>query len=286
MEIVKGINDMRRLVHAARKEHRIIGLVPTMGALHEGHLSLIRRSKEADDFTIVSIFVNPIQFGPAEDFERYPRPFEADVEKCQEAGVDLVFAPAPEVMYPEGFGTYVEVEGIMEVLEGASRPGHFRGVATAVLKLFNLAQPHRAYFGMKDYQQLKVIQKMVRDLNLEVEIVPCPTVREPDGLAISSRNAYLSPRERQAALVLYRALQTASRMVRSGEHRAEVVRSAALCEIEAEPLAQVDYVAIVDPETLQPVDQILEKALVALAVRIGGTRLIDNELVEVGGGAV
>jgi len=281
VEIAERTADLRRIVRVVRDEHRIIGLVPTMGALHEGHLSLVRRSKENDDFTVVSIFVNPAQFAPSEDFRRYPRAFEADLQKCEESGIDLVFAPTTIEMYPQGFSTYVTVEGIAEALEGASRPGHFRGVATIVLKLFNLARPHRAYFGLKDYQQLKVIEKMVRDLNLDVEIVPCPTVREPDGLALSSRNAYLGPAERRAAAVLYRALVAARDAVAAGERDAEAVRSAALTVIQAEPLAEVDYAAVVDPETLQPVRRVEAPALVALAVRIGATRLVDNMLVGV-----
>lgn len=250
-----------------------------MGALHEGHLSLVRASKEAGDFTIVSIFVNPTQFGPTEDFSRYPRAFEDDAERCRAAEVDLIFAPSVEEMYPEGFGTYVEVEGIADKLEGASRPGHFRGVATVVLKLFAAVEPRRAYFGMKDYQQLRVIEKMVRDLNVNLQIVPVPTLREPDGLAMSSRNVYLSPEERAAAASLYRALLAAKAAALSGERDAWAVRLAAEAAIRAEPLSEIDYVVVVDPETLDPLDRIDGSALVALAVRFGKTRLIDNMLI-------
>ncbi|HOM72209.1 MAG TPA: pantoate--beta-alanine ligase [Armatimonadota bacterium] len=279
MEVVRTIEALRAAVAAAKSEGKTVGLVPTMGALHQGHLSLIERSKEMDSFTVVSIFVNPTQFGPAEDFTRYPRPFEVDAEKCRKAGVDLIFAPLVEEVYPEGFATYVEVGGVTEMLEGAYRPGHFRGVATVVLKLFTAVEPKRAYFGMKDYQQLKVIQKMVRDLNLNIEIVPVPTFREPDGLAMSSRNAYLNPEERQAALCLYRALNIAREAVDAGERNAETVRQKALDVIQSEPLAKPDYVAVVDPETLMPVDCVDGPVLVALAVRIGNTRLIDNMLI-------
>ena len=280
MEIIERIEDLRRIVRRIRREDKIIGLVPTMGALHEGHVSLIRLAASSNDFTVVSIFVNPTQFGPAEDFERYPRSLDPDLEKCRSTGVDLVFSPTADEMYRSGFGTYVEVEGLTQMLEGASRPGHFRGVATIVLKLFNLVEPHRAYFGLKDYQQLKVIQKMVRDLSLDIEIVPGPTVREPDGLAMSSRNAYLEPRERQAAAALFRALQEAKARAEAGESDAESIRKAAEDVLRAEPLADIDYVAVVDPETLQPVGQVRGPALVALAVRIGSVRLIDSAVIS------
>jgi pantoate--beta-alanine ligase len=280
LEIIERIEDLRRIVRRIRREDKIIGLVPTMGALHEGHVSLIRLAASSNDFTVVSIFVNPTQFGPAEDFERYPRSLDSDLEKCRSTGVDLVFAPTADEMYPSGFGTYTEVEGLTQMLEGASRPGHFRGVATIVLKLFNLVEPHRAYFGLKDYQQLKVIQKMVRDLSLDIEIVPGPTVREPDGLAMSSRNAYLEPRQRQAAAALFQALQAAKARAEAGERDAEAVRQAAEDMLRAEPLADIDYVAVVDPETLQPVGRVRGPVLVALAVRIGSVRLIDSAVIS------
>ncbi|MEN6371283.1 MAG: pantoate--beta-alanine ligase [Armatimonadota bacterium] len=279
MEVAKRIEDLRRIIPAAKKEGRTVGLVPTMGALHAGHLSLIKNSKDHGDFTVVSVFVNPTQFGPNEDFERYPRPIEADIEKCREAGVDVVFTPTVDAMYPEGFDTYVNVGGVTGILEGAARPGHFRGVATVVLKLFTAVEPTRAYFGMKDYQQLKVLQKMVRDLNVNVEIVPVPIFREPDGLAMSSRNAYLKPDERQAALVLYRALNAAKEAVLHGTKDSTGIYRAASDIIEAEPLAKIDYVAVIDPETLEAIEKMDDKVLVALAVRIGSVRLIDNMLI-------
>jgi pantoate--beta-alanine ligase len=279
LQIVKTIAELRRAVSTAKEERKSIGFVPTMGALHEGHLSLIKESKEQNDFTVVSIFVNPTQFGPNEDLTRYPRPFEADAAKCEITGVDLIFAPSIEEVYPEGFSTFVDVGGITEVLEGASRPGHFRGVTTIVLKLFTAVEPTRAYFGMKDYQQLKVIQKMVHDLNLNVEIVPVPTFRESDGLAMSSRNEYLDPGQRKAALVLYRALIAAREAIQKGEKNVESVRQVAMTPINVEPLASVDYIAVVDPETLQPMKKIAGQTLVVLAVRIGSTRLIDNMLI-------
>jgi len=279
MEVVNRIEDLRRIIPSAKQEGRKIGLVPTMGALHEGHISLVRASKQAGDFTVVSIFVNPTQFGPAEDFNRYPRTVEADLEKCRAVGVDLVFNPTVEEMYPEGFSTYVNVEGITDTLEGISRPGHFRGVATVVLKLFAAVEPNRAYFGMKDYQQLKVIEKMVRDLNINLEIVPVPIFREPDGLAMSSRNTYLNAEERRAALVLYRALTAAKEAVMRGEKDIEEIRRIAMDVIEAEPRAAIDYVALVDPETLAPAERVDDTILIALAVKIGAVRLIDNMLI-------
>lgn len=280
VQIVKQIEELRRAVSGAKRAGNTVGFVPTMGALHDGHLALVDESKHENGFTVVSIFVNPTQFGHDEDLSRYPRPFESDAAKCEAAGVDLIFAPSVEEMYPEGFGTYVDVEGITDKLEGASRPGHFRGVATVVLKLFAAVEPTRAYFGMKDYQQLKVIRKMVRDLNVKIEIVPVPTVREPDGLAISSRNAYLDPCQRQAATTLYRSLMAARGAAVAGERNAETVRKKALDVIKIEPLASVDYVAVVDPETLDGVDRIEGQVLVAIAVKIGGVRLIDNMLIE------
>jgi pantoate--beta-alanine ligase len=282
LDVATTIADLRGKIGEAKRQGRVVGLVPTMGALHEGHLALVRASRNVGDYTVVSIFVNPAQFGPAEDFDRYPRSLESDLAICRREGVDLVFAPSVSEMYPEGFGTWVEVQGLTDTLEGASRPGHFLGVATIVIKLFASVEPRRAYFGMKDYQQLKVIQKMVRDLNVRLDIVAVPTVREPDGLAMSSRNAYLSPEERQAATVLHKALVEAERLVKSGETSAESVRKAVEARIRTEPLASVEYVAVVHPETLEPLEAIGEGAVVLLAVRIGETRLIDNMLI--GGG--
>lgn len=253
-----------------------VGFVPTMGALHEGHLSLVRAARAENDHVFVSIFVNPTQFGPDEDFEAYPRDTEGDLALLRAERVDYVFLPSVEEMYPPGAETFVDVGPIAQVLEGASRPGHFRGVATVVLKLFNIVQPQRAYFGRKDAQQLVVVRRLVRDLDVPVEIVPMPTVREPDGLAMSSRNAYLSPAERKAATVLYEALTLAQEMWAKSVRDAETVRSRMRELIAAEPLARLDYVSVADPETLTELERIQGPALVSLAVRIGKTRLIDN----------
>ncbi len=254
------------------------GFVPTMGYLHEGHLSLVRRARAENDHVAVSIFVNPTQFGPHEDYDRYPRDLERDLRLLEPLGVDLVFAPSVEEMYPSGFQTWVVVEEVSRPLEGAARPGHFRGVATVVAKLFHIVQPDRAYFGQKDAQQVAVIRRMVRDLNFPVEIVVCPTVREPDGLAMSSRNTYLSPEERRAATVLFRALQAAKARYEAGERDAERLREAMREVIGAEPLARLDYVSVADPETMQELSRVEGRALLSLAVYIGKTRLIDNIL--------
>ncbi|WP_253256536.1 MULTISPECIES: pantoate--beta-alanine ligase [unclassified Neomoorella] len=266
---------------AARQQGKSIGLVPTMGYLHEGHLTLARTAREQNDVVIMSIFVNPTQFGPGEDLERYPRDLERDQKLAAAAGVDAIFAPAVAEMYPPGYATYVQVEGLTEVLCGASRPGHFRGVATVVSKLFNIVQPDRAYFGLKDYQQAVVIKRLVRDLNFPVDIITVPTVRESDGLALSSRNKYLSPEERQSALSLYRALNIGADLIRSGERRAAVVREAMAQEILSRPGTRIDYVAVNDAETLEPLDEIKGRVLLALAVWVGNTRLIDNLTLEV-----
>lgn len=254
------------------------GFVPTMGYLHDGHLSLVRRARAENDHVAVSIFVNPTQFGPHEDYNRYPRDLERDLQLLTPLGVDLVFAPPVEEMYPPGFQTWVVVEEVSRPLEGAARPGHFRGVATVVTKLFNIIQPDRAYFGQKDAQQAVVIRRMVQDLNIPVEIVVCPTVREPDGLAMSSRNTYLGPEERRAATVLFRALQAAKARYEEGERDAERLRAVMREVIQAEPLARLDYVSVADPETLQELSRVEDRALLSLAVYIGKTRLIDNIL--------
>ncbi len=253
-----------------------VGFVPTMGFLHEGHLSLVRRARAESDWAVASIYVNPTQFGPQEDFRTYPRDLERDLQLLAAAGCDMAFVPSDSEMYPPGFDTWVEVGAVARPLEGAHRRGHFRGVATVVLKLFEIVQPTRAYFGEKDAQQLVVIQRLVADLNLPVTIVPCPTVREPDGLAMSSRNTYLSAEERQAATVLYRALAAAQAAFAAGERSAECLRAAMRQVLAAEPLARVDYVSVADPETLAELDQVASAALCSLAVRIGRTRLIDN----------
>lgn len=272
-----------RVVHTiaeARAVRRALpgtwGFVPTMGYLHEGHLSLVRRARAENDRVAVSIFVNPTQFGPHEDYARYPRDLERDLRLLEPLGVDLVFVPSVEEMYPPGFQTWVIVEEVSRPLEGASRPGHFRGVATVVAKLFNILQPDRAYFGQKDAQQTVVIRRMVQDLNIPVEIVICPTVREPDGLAMSSRNTYLNPEERRAAMVLFRALQAAKARYEAGERDAERLREAMREVIRAEPLARIDYVSVAHPETLQELERVEGPALLSLAVYIGTTRLIDN----------
>ncbi len=258
-----------------------LGLVPTMGYLHDGHLALVRRAKAECDHVAVSIFVNPTQFGPNEDLARYPRDLPRDLELLRNEGVDLVFAPTVEEMYPPGYSTYVEVENVTAPLEGARRPGHFRGVATVVCKLFNIVGADRAYFGQKDAQQTVVIRQMARDLNLPIQIVIVPTVREPDGLAMSSRNVYLSREERAAAPVLYRALSLAKDQYDQGERDAGKLRDSMQRMIETEPLAQIEYVSVADPATLQEIEGSIERgALLSLAVRFGATRLIDNVLLE------
>jgi pantoate--beta-alanine ligase len=257
-----------------------IGLVPTMGYLHEGHLSLVRRARAENDIVIATIFVNPSQFGPHEDLATYPRDLPRDLALLAAEGTDIVFAPAsPAEMYPSGYQTWIDLTDLSTKLEGARRPGHFRGVATIVAKLFNLTRPHRAYFGQKDAQQCVVIRRLVADLNFDLEVVVCPTVREPDGLAMSSRNAYLTPEERPRAAVLYRALQAAATALAAGERDAAVLRQVMGNVLAAEPLAQVEYVSIADPETLDELEgELRGPALASLAVRIGRARLIDNLL--------
>jgi pantoate--beta-alanine ligase len=273
------IVPLRAFLRERRAEGRSVGLVPTMGALHEGHLSLIRRARAENGAVVVSLFVNPTQFGPNEDFARYPRAFARDRQLTESEGADALFAPPVEEMYPPGFQTAVDVPELGSVLEGAHRPGHFRGVVTVVTKLLNIVQPDRAYFGCKDYQQLCILQRLARDLDLPTEIVPCPTVREPDGLAMSSRNAYLSAEERREAAVLYQSLQVAEARVREGARDPLALQREMEARISSQPHARIDYVALVDPETLQPVaDLSSAPALAALAVRFGNTRLIDNLL--------
>jgi pantoate--beta-alanine ligase len=274
--IVKTVADLRREVAEARRQRLSVGLVPTMGALHEGHASLIRAARARNDFVAVSIFVNPTQFGPKEDLNRYPRPFLDDVRMCAANGVDLIYHPPPEEMYPEGFRTFVEVTGLQDVLEGAARPGHFRGVATVVLKLFNQVRPDRAYFGQKDAQQARVIQQMVRDLDVPVEVVVCPTVREPDGLALSSRNRYLDAGRRGGTAVLHRALRAAEALYRGGERDPAALERAMRDTLAAEPDARLDYAAAVDPDSFRAPSSPDRPLLLALAVRFGDTRLIDN----------
>ncbi len=261
---------------------KTIGFVPTMGALHEGHLSLIRRARQENEITVVSIFVNPVQFGPSEDFQKYPRDIEGDTDKLRKEEVDVLFMPDSSLMYPEGFLTRVEVENISEKLCGAFRPGHFRGVAVVVIKLFHIVKPIRAYFGQKDFQQTVVIRRMVKDLNMDIEIVICPTIRERDGLALSSRNAYLDPAQRKASAVVYRALTEASGLVKSGiidlTHIKRVIKDRTLNE---PAVSSIDYAGAYDPETLNDLSEIKGDFLLAAAVRLGDTRIIDNILVNV-----
>lgn len=273
---------MRRLVKAARGAHKRIGFVPTMGALHVGHVSLIEAAAKDCDFVVVSIFVNPTQFGPAEDFEKYPRPLEADLRICRKAGVDVVFAPAPREMYPAENLAWVNVEKLTEPLCGRSRPGHFRGVATVCAKLFNIVGPDVAYFGQKDAQQAIVIKRMVADLNMPLEIVVCPTVREPNGLAVSSRNQYLSQQQKENAASIYRSLQRCRRMVDGGVTDARRIVDEMRKVLQEVPPIQIEYVSIVDAETLESIETVAGRVLVAVAVRIGGTRLIDNILLDAG----
>ncbi len=276
MQVITTCAEMSALCRTAA---RPLGLVPTMGALHEGHLSLTRQARLDSATMAVSIFVNPTQFGPNEDFARYPRTFERDLELLAAQGTDLVFAPPPEEIYPPGFDTWIEPGAVAEGMEGAARPGHFRGVATVVAKLFTITRPDRAYFGQKDGQQLAVIHKMTADLNLGVEVVTMPTVREPDGLALSSRNAYLTPEQRQAAPAVYRALCAAEDVWRRGERDGARIRRAAINILERETLIDaVDYVSIVDADSMQRVSTVRDdrRAMVATAVRVGAVRLIDN----------
>ncbi|MBZ5697240.1 MAG: pantoate--beta-alanine ligase [Acidobacteriia bacterium] len=280
METIHTVEWMKQVARQARAEERPAGFVPTMGALHEGHLSLVRAALAECRPVIVSIFVNPTQFGPQEDFQKYPRTLEADRKRLEEAGVDYLFAPEIAEMYPQGFRTWVNVEGLSDRLEGRVRPGHFRGVTTVVLKLLSIVQPQKAFFGRKDAQQARLIQQMARDLHLDSEIIVCPIVREPDGLAMSSRNAYLNPDERCAATVLYHALDGARRSMERGERDALRLVAAMREVMRAEPLAQPDYVELVDAETLEPVTRLRGTCLALLAARIGTVRLIDNLLIE------
>ena len=281
MEIIRTISWMKETVRQARAENHVIGFIPTMGALHEGHLSLIRRARVDCSRVYASIFLNPTQFGSNEDLSRYPKTFESDVEKLTAAGVEVLFAPEINEIYPPGFRTYVNVEGLSERLEGRSRPGHFRGVASVVLKLFEIVQPQFAYFGRKDAQQVRILQQMAIDLNLNVEIVVCPIVREGDGLALSSRNTYLNSEERRAATVLQRALDEARRELNAGTRDALQLQTALRKILSNETLARVDYVEMVDAESFEPVSSIGARPVYALlAVFIGKTRLIDNLFIE------
>ena len=279
MQQIETINGMKAVCRAVARAGKRMGLVPTMGALHEGHLSLVRESKSQCDLTVVSIFVNPLQFGPTEDFSKYPRTLDRDAAMLRELGVDWLFVPAVAEMYPQGAKTSVEVAGLSARLDGGSRPGHFRGVTTVVCKLFEIVRPDRAFFGQKDAAQVAVLRKMVRDLDMDVEIVVCPLVREPDGLAMSSRNAYLNPGQRQQALVLSRSLNQVKSAISGGERDAEKLAGIGIQAITSEPGARLDYFAIVDAETLEPVVTVSRGTLVAVAAWVGTTRLIDNILV-------
>jgi pantoate--beta-alanine ligase len=273
---VETISEVRSALDEARRRGARVGMVPTMGALHEGHLSLIRTARAENDVVVVSVFVNPTQFGPAEDLDKYPRDLERDRALSGGAGADLIFSPAVREMYAEDFSTWVDVEGLTTGLCGRSRPGHFRGVCTVVAKLLNICQPNRAYFGEKDAQQLAVITRMARDLDLRTEIVPCPTVREADGLAMSSRNTRLSAAQRAQAPVLYEALQTARDLVDKGERDASRLDAAMRAVLAEASLGEVDYIEIIGADDLVPLTTLSEKALIALAVRFGDVRLIDN----------
>jgi pantoate--beta-alanine ligase len=280
VRIIDNAPEMLAEAEAARRRGKS-GLVPTMGYFHEGHLSLMRRARAECDWVAVSLYVNPAQFGAGEDLAGYPRDFERDCDRAGAEGADVMFAPASG-LYAQDHATFIDVERLSSGLCGASRPGHFRGVATVVAKLFNILKPHRAYFGMKDFQQVRVIETMVRDLNFDLEIVRCPIIREADGLAMSSRNSYLSPEERRAAAVLYRSLRFGEQLIREGERRPQTVVQEVRDRIAREPLAGIDYVLAVSPDTLQPLNRIGEAVLLALAVRFGRARLIDNLLVETG----
>lgn len=281
MITVTTITELRSLVIEERINRRTVGLVPTMGAFHEGHLSLMRQAREQTDFVIVSLFVNPTQFGEGEDFEAYPRDEERDQALAEETGVNVVFAPAVEEIYPPEFSTYVEVEGsITSRLEGALRPNHFKGVTTVVAKLFDIVGPDMAYFGQKDLQQAYIVKRMAGDLNMPVEVILCPTAREADGLAMSSRNVYLSPEERKAATVLFRSLSNAEHLVQEGERHAHVIKEAVREVVAAEPLADLQYAEVCDTINLDNLDEIETEAAVLLAVKIGKTRLIDNMIVR------
>jgi len=281
VEVIHTVEWMKQVSRQARTEGRLTGFVPTMGALHAGHLSLIEAARRDASPVIASIFVNPKQFGPSEDYKKYPRDLEGDRRKLEEAGVDFLFVPPVEEIYPAGFRTLVNVEGLGDRLEGKIRPGHFRGVATVVLKLLEIVAPRFAYFGRKDAQQARIIRQMAADLALDSEIVVCPIVREPDGLALSSRNQYLSPAERKAATVLYRALSLARSAIEKGERDSMRIITAMRQELAGEPLGSPDYVEIVDADSFEPIMRLTRSCLVLLAVRFGATRLIDNMQLEI-----
>lgn len=280
MVILKTIDEVRNQVKDWKKEGLSVGLVPTMGYLHEGHQSLIKKSVEQNDRTVVSVFVNPMQFGPNEDLESYPRDLDADAKLCEKTGADVIFNPEPSEMYAEGFCSYVNMTGLPDALCGLTRPVHFKGVCTVVNKLFNIVTPDRAYFGKKDAQQLAIIMRMVKDLNMDIEIVGCPIIREEDGLAKSSRNIYLTPEERKAAVVLSKAVKLGQKLIADGEKDAKTVVDKMKELISSEPLADIDYVEMVDMDTMKALDKIEGHVLCAMAVRFGKARLIDNFITE------
>lgn len=280
MEIITTVAEMKARAAQWHAQGLTVGLTPTMGALHEGHMSLMERARKECDRVVTSVFVNPIQFGPGEDYNAYPRDIERDAAIAESKGVDVVFHPSVEEMYPTNYNTYVVMETLTDSLCGAKRPGHFRGVCTVVNKLFNIIDPDKAFFGQKDAQQLAIIKRMVSDLNMRVKVFGCPIVREENGLAKSSRNTYLSPEERKAALVLSRSIFNAQKRIEEGERDAQAIRAAVTSIIEAEPLAKIDYVEVVDLGDMQPVESLGEAGLVAIAVYIGNTRLIDNYLFD------
>ena len=281
MKIVNKVRQMQVLSDKFKKEGKKIAFVPTMGYFHKGHLSLMERGRKLADILVISIFVNPIQFGPGEDFRKYPRDLKRDLSLAEGVGVDVAFIPEAEEMYPPDYQTYLEVTGLTQHLCGLSRPGHFRGVTTVVAKLFNIVKPDIALFGLKDYQQYIVIKRMVRDLNYDIEVVGCPIIREKDGLAMSSRNIYLTPEQRKSALCLYQGIKLAERLVREGQRDAKIIIKEVIDYIESKPYTQIDYVKICHPETLDDLEYLNDKALLALAVRVGKARLIDNTILEV-----
>lgn len=281
IKLVKTIEETQAQIKLWKSQGLSVGLVPTMGYLHEGHQSLIKKAVEENDKVVVSVFVNPIQFAPNEDLETYPRDIEKDTALCNETGADLIFNPSPEEMYPAGFSTHINMDNLTKELCGKTRPTHFGGVCTVVGKLFNIVKPDRAYFGQKDAQQLAIIKQMVRDLNFDLEIIGCPIIREADGLAKSSRNTYLSSNERQAALVLSRAIELGKTMVQNGERDAFAITKAMMELIQKEKLAKIDYVSVVNALTIEPIEILQGEVLVAIAVYIGKTRLIDNFMITV-----
>jgi pantoate--beta-alanine ligase len=275
MKIVKTIQEMQALSEDLRKEKRI-GFVPTMGYLHKGHLSLVKKARELGDIVVVSIFVNPIQFGPTEDLSKYPRDFQKDATLLEEEKTDIIFFPDSKEVYPEGYSTYIQVKELENYLCGKARTGHFTGVATVVAKLFHIVKPHFAVFGQKDYQQLRIIEKMVKDLNMDIEIVPYPTVREKDGLAMSSRNTYLNPAEREKALLIYTSIKKVEELFKKGQRKASTLRDEAMKVLRSKDGVDIEYISICNPDTLIEVDRAKNKDLLAIACRVGKTRLIDN----------